>query len=226
MTEQKGKSFPTNKKVHFGGIYYDQYTIWEFDNPRCSRKNVVKLIEKEEAVNNEATNAAVLPNVDRFEHSMSETTAVYSPETLGKGSNTVNSVASTTSWATTDSQMEDIPKFLEAKMAGLRTYNDGTPIINSQADYEALMTARNTIHGYHTDLLNKVIELKEEHPEYFYSQNGYSYGNPNPKKSCCVFSFATALSIKYGKQITPADIKTKAAGWIDDLVHITPLRIM
>ncbi len=195
----KGKFFPTNKKyILEEPIMINTQYEGLIAHTSAEKTGSVKLVEKEEAVNNETTKAAVLPNVDRFEHSMAETTAVYSPETLGKGSTSVNAAASTTSQATTDYQRENIFKFLAAKIAGLRTDSYGTPYINRQSEVDAYAAAQRTIRGNHPKLSYK--------KEYCYSQQGYSYGNPDPKNSCDTFAFATALSIKYGKSITPDKI--------------------
>lgn len=170
---------------------------------------------KNAPANAENTETAVSSNRDTFEHVTTETAATYSPETIGKGANSVNSVASTTSQATTDAQKRLIPEFLAAKMAGLTTDSSGSPHINSQSDYNAYVAAWGKIRGNHADL-----STEQDKGKYWYSQTGYPYGNPEPEISCCTFAFATALSIKYKTQITPDKIETvvegdKVRGYVD-----------
>ena len=92
-------------------------------------------------------------------------------------------------------------------MAGLSTNADGTPKINNNGEYQRLLAAQNIIAGDHAKL--------SVNSSYCYSQNGYSYGNPNPLESCDTFAFATALSIKNNKSIT------KNGGSIQDYVILS-----
>lgn len=166
------------------------------------------------ATNSEKSSMTERINADTFELCSAESAMTYSPSSVTKSNISVNRASSSQSTATTDFQLRNIPLLLATKMAGLSTNADGTPKINNNGEYQRLLAAQNIIAGDHAKL--------SVNSSYCYSQNGYSYGNPCPKKSCCVFSFATALSIKYGKQITPANIKRKNEGWIDDLTHYTP----
>lgn len=177
--------------------------------PVTTGQNVNKAIEvKTESENTAEIKTAPTPNRDTFEHSTIETAATYSPETIGEGVS-VNSITPTTTRATTDYQIERIPKYLVAKMVGLSTHSDGSPIINSTSDYNVYVNAYRTMRGDHAKLYYK--------SEYCYSQNGESYGNPNPKQSCGTFAFATALSIKYNKKITPDQIViSETKGYVID----------
>lgn len=173
---------------------------------------------KENALNDKETVAASECNRDTFEYSTVETAGTYSPETIGKGANSVNSVTATTPQATGNEDQRRrrrlIPEFLAAKMAGLTTDSSGSPHINSQSDYNAYVAAWGKIRGDHAKL--------SYDPAYRYSQTGYDYGNPEPKSSCCTFAFATALSIKYKTKITPDKIETvkdkdgTIHGYVDD----------
>lgn len=178
-------------------------------SPMTTGQNVKKSAEaKAEPVNMDDADLAVNPNRDTFEHITTETAVTYSPETIGKNAS-VNSITSTTTRATTTSERRLIPKLLAAKMAGVRTYYDGSPIINGPDDAKAYQTAQNKIHGDHAELYVK--------NEYRYSQTGYDYGNPEPEISCCTFAFATALSIKYNTKITPDKIETvPGRGYVDN----------
>lgn len=96
-------------------------------------------------------------------------------------------------------QARNIPSMLAAKIAGLKAYGNGSPIINSKFDYEAYNSAKLKIKNN-----PKKINYRKE---YCYSQTGgNSYGFSSPETACGAFSFATALSIKYNKKITPEDV--------------------
>lgn len=112
--------------------------------------------------------------------------------------------ASTTpSYATTDTQRKNLYRFLAAKMAGLRTYYDGSPIVTNKDDAAAIKKAQETIHGDHKKL--------SYNSAYRYSQLGNNYGHTNALSSCCTYAFATALSIKNGRKITPDQITTESS---------------
>lgn len=147
-------------------------------------------------------------NSDTFEYRSAEAEITYSPNSIVKSEVTAIRAASSQSTAATDSQIRNIPTLLAAKMAGISTTPDGSPIINGQGDYSKFQAAQNTIAGNHPKMTVK--------SSYRYSQQGYSYGNPNPRNSCCTFALATALSVKYNKSITPADIKTGSGGFVMD----------
>lgn len=102
-------------------------------------------------------------------------------------------------------QARNIPSMLAAKIAGLKTNGTGSPIINSKFDYEAYNSAKLKIQNN-----PKKINYRKE---YCYSQTGSNnYGFSSPRTACAAFSFATALSIKYNKKITPKDVLTYADG--------------
>lgn len=148
---------------------------------------------------------------DRFESAeRAESTGAYSPETIKSSVNAPEAIsaASTTSVAVNDTQKENIPILLASKMAGL-PYSDLGPRINSAYDYQQYQKALSTIKGNHANLAYK--------QEYCYSQiGGNSYGKTDPLNSCAAFAFATALSIKYGRKITPAQVNTTTEGYMNE----------
>ena len=160
---------------------------------------------KTERIDTEARNTATNLNRDTFEHIKTDAIVTYSPNTIEKVVSE-KSTLQTTSQATTDYQREKIPILLATKIAGIGSDSNGMPIVTGKYDYEQLQAAWNTIHGNHTKL--------NYNQNYCYSQTGASYGNPNPRESCCTFAFATALSIKYGKSITPDKIVTGSGGFV------------
>lgn len=93
-------------------------------------------------------------------------------------------------------------------MAGLSVTETCYVHVSGKDDADALNRAYATIHGDHPRL--------SYNPAYRYSQTGYSYGNPKPEKSCDTFAFATALSIKNKKKITPDQIKIGSGGFVMD----------
>lgn len=165
-------------------------------------------IVKERVLKTDNTEKTAAVNTDKFEYGSIESEITYSPKFVEKNEKAANRAAIGQSTATTDFQLQNIPLLLATKMAGLSTNADGTPKINSNGEYQRLLAAQNIIRGNHPKLsVNR---------SYCYSQQGYSYGNPNPRESCDTFAFATALSIKYGKSITPSDIKTGSGGFVMD----------
>lgn len=150
-------------------------------------------------------------NRDCFEHAENiESVGAYSPETIRNSANAPEAVstASTTNVAKNDMQKEKLPYLLAAKMAGL-SYSDSGPRINSAYDYQRYEKTMNRIKGDHANLTYK--------QEYCYSQTGgNSYGKTDPKHSCAAFAFATALSIKYGRKITPAQVGADTRGVMED----------
>ncbi len=151
---------------------------------------------------NKAENSVA--NRDTFEYSISEDSITYSPESISKNQPPAGVTASSSpSYATTDALRKKIPIMLAAKMAGLKTSSDGTPIVSSQYDYQALQNARATISGNHAKL--------SYNSTYRYSQTGNSYGYTNARSSCLTYAFATALSIKNGRKITPDQIRTNSS---------------
>lgn len=160
------------------------------------------------ATNSEKSSMTERINADTFELCSAESAMTYSPSSVTKSNISVNRASSSQSTATTDFQLRNIPLLLATKMAGLSTNADGTPKINNNGEYQRLLAAQNIIAGDHAKL--------SVNSSYCYSQNGYSYGNPNPLESCDTFAFATALSIKNNKSITPADIKIGSGGFVMD----------
>lgn len=146
----------------------------------------------------------VKTNKDTFEHHVTESAQTYSPDSIAKSAD-VNSVSatSTTDIATTLEQKKLIPRFLAAKLAHLNyDTNTGSPSINSGYDAQAYQAAWNTIKGDHSKLSYKA--------EYRYNQNvsGSAYGLTSPQSACAAFAFATALSVKENRKITPDKVKT------------------
>lgn len=165
-----------------------------------------------------ARRGLVKTNEDTFNHSVSETAGIYSPETIAKGASSVNSTTAATSTASTDRQRRNIPTLLAAKMAGLKTDYLGGVIVSGKSDADALNRAYATIHGDHPRLsYNSAYRYSQSDPK-------NPYKNPEPKVSCCTFAFATALSIMYHKEITPDKIKTvEGHGYVDDETAATSI---
>lgn len=156
----------------------------------------------------EGTEKGSVTHRDVFEYSSEfEALTTYSRETSRRSEVTsgVAYVSSTTNTASTG-QLRYIPQLLAAKMAHLPTTSTG-PVINSGADYQNYQNAMATIKGDHSKMYCP--------SEYRYSQKGgNSYGLTDPEHSCAAFAFATALSMKYGRKITPADVDTTKEGYM------------
>lgn len=168
-------------------------------------------ISKTAAQNEEETAIVASSKRDVFEYSVSESVSTYSPETIKTGANSADTMAvsSSVSHATTNAQKKMIPKLLAAKMAGItNTYADGTPMLTTWEEHNAYAQAQQIIRGDHANLSYK--------KDYCYVQNvsGPIYGLSTPKSACGAFAFATALSIKNGRRITPEDVKTNGVNRI------------
>ena len=82
-------------------------------------------------------------NRDTFEHSVSEKLGAYSSDTIAKSENEVSVVSSSgMSTASTPLQKRRISLKLASKMAGLKTYYDGGPIVSGKSDADALAAAK------------------------------------------------------------------------------------
>lgn len=145
---------------------------------------------------------------DVFEYANKpEDLTTYSRQSTRRSEDTsrVANVSSTTNTAST-AQLRYIPQLLAAKMAHLPTTSTG-PVINSGADYQNYQNAMTTIKGNHSKMYCP--------PEYRYSQTGgNNYGKTDPRHSCAAFAFATALSMKYGQEITPREVNTTEEGYM------------
>lgn len=163
-----------------------------------------------DVMNGESKDELVETNEDVFKHSVSETAGIYSPETVAKGASSASSVNSTTaatSTARTDLQRKNIPTLLSAKMAGVRVTEMCNVIVTGKDDADAINRAYATIQGDHPKL--------SYNSAYCYSQIvSNSYGKTNPRNACAAFAFATALSIKYNRKITPDQVTTNSQGYM------------
>lgn len=168
---------------------------------------------KNTASNAENLEAETSHKRDVFEYSALDSIHTYTPETIKTGLNTTGVAASSSvSYATTNAQKKIIPSLLAAKMAGITTtYSDGSPLLKTWADQNAFANAKKIINGDHANLTYK--------KEYCYVQNvsGSAYGLSDPQHACAAFAFATALSIKNGRMITPADVKTDGINIISEV---------
>ena len=82
---------------------------------------------------------------------------------------------------------------LAAKIAGLKTYGNGSPIINSKFDYEAYNSAKLKIKNN-----PKKINYRKE---YCYSQTGgNSYGFSSPETACGAFLLPPLLALSTTKK--------------------------
>lgn len=156
-----------------------------------------------------ARRGLVKTNEDTFNHSVSETAGIYSPETIAKGASSVNSTTAATSTASTDRQRRNIPTLLAAKIAGVRVTEMCNVIVTGKDDADAMNRAYAIIQGDHPRM--------SYNSTYRYSQiGGNSYGKTNPRKACAAFAFATALSIKYKRKITPDQVTTNSQGYMNE----------
>ncbi len=164
--------------------------------PKISTEKVNPNISAHKPGNTENT----VVNRDTFEYTVSENLSIYSPELINRMENTSNvlSVTSDTRTATNDLQRRNIALLLAAKMAHISS-NDTGPIINGAYEAQQYSKAVSIIKGDHKKLAYK--------SEYCYSQTRDSFsGIEYPRSACATYAFATALSIKNGRKITPDQV--------------------
>ena len=161
-------------------------------NGKTLSKSSVTLNNNQSAVSSNTLSAS---KRDKFVYSSSESMPTYSVNT---GARSVRS-------AETSIQKRKLPILLACKIAGIDCSDTGVPRINGSADAQAYNNALAQIQGDHEKL--------EYNTSHCYSQTGgNSYGLPYPDWSCAAFALATALSIKYNRQITPEHIVTNVNG--------------
>lgn len=135
---------------------------------------------------------------DIYQPTQHENTGIYSQGILKTGNAELNSILQTAY------DLKNIPNYLAAKMAGIGVNSNGNPIINSASDYANWQDALNRISGNHSNLY--------VNSKYKYTQTGSNnYGFGDPQSACAAFAFATALSIKYNKTITPDDLSVRGS---------------
>lgn len=94
-------------------------------------------------------------------------------------------------------------------MAGLSVTETCYVHVSGKDDADALNRAYATIKGDHP-----MLSCDDA---YRYSQiGGNSYGKTDPRHSCAAFAFATALSIKYDREITPRQVTTTPEGYMEE----------